>query len=76
MPASSSTLITHFVVTGRQSEEAQALLSFSMGCSSSMSHKRGHISLPLSETQKYLVRETWETVEQHKNNVGKKTFLR
>lgn len=47
-----------------------------MGCSSSVAHKTTHVSLPLSETQKYLVRETWETVEQHKNNVGKKTFLR
>lgn len=35
-----------------------------------------HLSLPLSATQKSLVIETWETVEQHKNNVGKKTFLR
>lgn len=32
--------------------------------------------MPLTETQKSLVRETWETVEQHKNNVGKKMFLR
>ncbi|XP_029193067.2 cytoglobin-2-like isoform X2 [Acropora muricata] len=47
-----------------------------MGCSSSVAHKTTQVSLPLSETQKYLVRETWETVEQHKNNVGKKTFLR
>ncbi|XP_068673110.1 cytoglobin-1-like [Montipora foliosa] len=47
-----------------------------MGCSSSVTHKSMHVSLPLSETQKYLVRETWETVEQHKNNVGKATFLR
>ncbi|CAH3152669.1 unnamed protein product [Pocillopora meandrina] len=47
-----------------------------MGCSSSLSQKHAHISLPLSEPQKYLVRETWETIEQHKNMVGKKTFLR
>lgn len=47
-----------------------------MGCASSLGHKAVHISLPLSETQKSLVRETWETVDQHKNNVGKKMFLR
>ncbi|XP_020600641.1 neuroglobin-like [Orbicella faveolata] len=48
-----------------------------MGCSSSLGpRKPAHISLPLSETQKSLVRETWETVEQHRNAVGKKTFLR
>ena len=47
-----------------------------MGCSSSLGKKPAHISLPLSETQKSLVRETWETIEQHKNAVGKKTFLR
>lgn len=47
-----------------------------MGCASSLGHKAVHLSLPLSETQKSLVRETWETVDQHKNNVGKKMFLR
>lgn len=48
-----------------------------MGCGSS-SHKPTDKSavIPLTPAQKYLVRETWETVELHKNSVGKKTFLR
>ncbi|XP_031559586.1 cytoglobin-1-like [Actinia tenebrosa] len=48
-----------------------------MGCGSS-THSRLHqdsISIPLSTAQKYLVRETWETIDAHKNSVGKKTFL-
>ena len=32
--------------------------------------------IQLSVAQKYLVRETWEIVEIHKNSVGKKTFLK
>ncbi|XP_031556128.1 globin-1-like [Actinia tenebrosa] len=52
-----------------------------MGCSSSIDrHQRrvnpDPIDIPLSKAQKYLVRETWETVELYKNNVGKQTFLR
>jgi hypothetical protein len=49
-----------------------------MGCGSS-AHSKLHkdpISIPLSTAQKYLVRETWETIDAHKNPVGKKTFLR
>jgi len=52
-----------------------------MGCASSV-HSGGsrvhtdHTNIPLSTAQKYLVRETWETIEAHKNPVGKNTFLR
>jgi len=48
-----------------------------MGCGSS-THKPTEKSavMPLTPAQKYLVRETWETIELHKNSVGKKTFLR
>ncbi|KXJ15001.1 globin-2 [Exaiptasia diaphana] len=49
-----------------------------MGCGSSQNAKirTEFKTIPLSTAQKYLVRETWETIEQHKNPVGKKTFLR
>jgi hypothetical protein len=53
-----------------------------MGCSSSIGKRQptlvneSPIDIPLSKAQKYLVRETWETVEPHKSNVGKQTFLR
>ncbi|KAK3727906.1 hypothetical protein QZH41_017737, partial [Actinostola sp. cb2023] len=49
-----------------------------MGCGSSV-HSSKNIdftTIPLSTAQKYLVRETWETIEIHKGPVGKKTFLR
>ncbi|XP_031559588.1 globin-1-like [Actinia tenebrosa] len=49
-----------------------------MGCGSS-AHSNLHkdpISIPLSTAQKYLVRETWETIDAQKKSVGKKTFLR
>ena len=32
--------------------------------------------IQLSAAQKYLVRETWEFVEQRRSYVGKKTFLK
>lgn len=49
-----------------------------MGCGSSANPriKTDYVTIPLSTAQKYLVRETWETIEAHKNPVGKKTFLR
>ena len=73
-----TTLITNFCfhLQTWQSKGLSHCLSDTMGCSSSLGRKPAHISLPLSETQKSLVRETWETIEQHKNAVGKRTFLR
>ncbi|XP_078345225.1 globin-1-like isoform X2 [Oculina patagonica] len=51
--------------------------TLNMGCGSSNNKLRDKSSvIPLTEAQKYLVRETWETVEIHRNSVGKKTFLR
>lgn len=48
-----------------------------MGCGSSSNKPRDKAAvIPLTAAQKYLVRETWETVEIHRNSVGKKTFLR
>ncbi|XP_032222462.2 globin [Nematostella vectensis] len=48
-----------------------------MGCgSSTFKPPREPVKIPLSVAQKYLVRETWETIEQHSKAVGKKTFLR
>lgn len=48
-----------------------------MGCgASSIKPKDKAAVIPLTEAQKYLVRETWEMVEIHKNSVGKKTFLK
>ncbi|EDO37414.1 predicted protein [Nematostella vectensis] len=47
-----------------------------MGCSSSLSQANLPRTMPLSEAQKYLVRETWETIEPQKQTVGKKAFLR
>lgn len=63
------------------SENSEKAYWKTMGCSSSIErHQRrvnpDPIDIPLSKAQKYLVRETWETVEQHKNSVGKQTFLR
>ncbi|XP_073230402.1 globin-1-like isoform X2 [Porites lutea] len=48
----------------------------SMGCGSSVKFKEKNAALiQLSAAQKYLVRETWELVEQRRSYVGKKTFL-
>ncbi|KAJ7380380.1 hypothetical protein OS493_008832 [Desmophyllum pertusum] len=48
-----------------------------MGCGASSNHTKDKATVfPLTPAQKYLVRETWETVEIHKNSVGKKTFLK
>ncbi|PFX30557.1 globin-1-like isoform X2 [Stylophora pistillata] len=50
-----------------------------MGCGSSSSRLRDRFKasvFPLTTAQKYLVRETWETIEIHKNSVGKKTFIK
>lgn len=55
--------------------------SVKMGCSPSSIDKASlktsrPDSIPLSKAQKYLLRETWETIELHKKTVGKNTFLR
>ncbi|XP_068672902.1 globin C, coelomic-like isoform X2 [Montipora capricornis] len=50
-----------------------------MGCGSSSAHpklKDKFASYQLSVAQKYLLRETWETVQLHKNTVGKQTFMK
>lgn len=50
-----------------------------MGCGSSSSRHRDKFKasvFPLTTAQKYLVRETWETIEIHKSSVGKKTFIK
>ena len=50
-----------------------------MGCGSSSAHlklKDKLASYQLSVAQKYLLRETWETVQLHKNTVGKQTFMK
>lgn len=54
------------------------LVGSDMGCgaSSSSTCKDKITLIQLSAAQKYLVRETWETVELHKNAVGKRTFLK
>ena len=46
-----------------------------MGCSASAVAHRP-ISMNLTPAQKYLLRESWETVEQNKMAIGKKTFMR
>ncbi|CAH3119530.1 unnamed protein product [Porites lobata] len=50
-----------------------------MGCGSSLSaefQEKYTASIQLSAAQKYLVRETWEFVEQRRSYVGKRMFLK
>ena len=51
-----------------------------MGCSSSMHKKikslRPDISINISDQQKIIIKNTWNTVDENRTTVGKQTFLR